>query len=289
MHIYEITSDEIIKPLKNLKHSNIDWLNESVVFCLLYIEFYATTEAIALYDYRGRSEKELSFKKGDWLLIKGQLSADWWQGSLANNQPSQAKYIPDKYIALRSSKRKFSANSTQSSLLQSMSSTLNGTPERMSISMSHQKSFVGGTPTSSNHNKSFVKSGSIASSNQMLREALLSNNMTSSQLTNNDSESLSELLQGKESDILDNDGDSVSVISEAVSMILNNNTNNLQQQNYHTIMNKFNMGRYSISNSSYTSNNQSMKQSGEIQRRVSLKKQRNLSASSSVSLLWIKV
>lgn len=117
----------------------------------------------------------------------------------------------------------------------------------------------------------------------MLREALLSSNMTSSQLTNNDSESLSELLQGKESDILDNDDDSVSVISEAVSMILNHNTNNLQQQNYHTIMNKFNMGRYSISNSSYTSNNQSMKQSGEIQRRVSLKKQRNLSASSSVS------
>lgn len=253
----------------------------NLILFFIYKEFYATTEAIALYDYKGRSEKELSFKKGDWLLIKGQLSADWWQGSLANNQPSQAKYIPDKYIALRSSKRKFSANSTQSSLLQSMSSTLNGTPERMS--MNHQKSFVGGTPTSSNHNKSFVKFGSIATSNQMLREALLSSNMTSSQLTNNDSESLSELLQGKESDILDNDDDSVSVISEAVSMILNHNTNNLQQQNYHTIMNKFNMGRYSISNSSYTSNNQSMKQSGEIQRRVSLKKQRNLSASSSVS------
>ena len=268
----------------------VDWLPTKIglssvqtKWFLSCLEFYATTEAIALYDYKGRSDKELSFKKGDWLLIKGQLSADWWQGSLANGQSNAAKYIPDKYIALRSSKRNYSANSTQNSLLQSMSSTQNHTPERMSMSMNHQKSF-GSTPTScASKHKSFDKSGRISSSSQMLRDTLLSNNMTSSQLTN-DSESFSELLQGKESDILDNE-DSVSVISEAVSMILNNNTQNVQQQNYHTLMNKFSMGRYSISNNSYTSNsNQSMKQSSEIQRRVSLKKQRNLSASSSVSI-----
>ncbi len=68
------------------------------------------TEAIALYDYKGRTEKELSFKKGDWLAIRGQLSADWWQGSLIGKDPnglgsSKLGYVPDKYIALRSSKR----------------------------------------------------------------------------------------------------------------------------------------------------------------------------------------
>lgn len=250
-------------------------------------EFYAT-EAIALYDYRGRSDKELSFKKGDWLSIKGQLSADWWQGSLAN-QPKDAynpdKYIPDKYIALRSSKRKYSANSTQNSIIQSMTtpssaSTLNFTPDRMTISM-NQKS-LSSTPTGSISHKNHAKTVGIVSSNQMLREALLSNNMTSSQITN-DSESLSELLQAKESDILDND-DTESVVSEAVSMILNNNTNS--QLNYQNQVKYQNMMRSSSSNStasnSYTPNNHVIKQSSEIQRRVSLKKQRNLSASSSI-------
>ena len=73
-------------------------------------------EAVALYDYKGRSEKELSFKKGAQLAIRGQLSTDWWQGSLiqqqqqqstsTNSTPLKVGYIPDKYIAFRSSSKK---------------------------------------------------------------------------------------------------------------------------------------------------------------------------------------
>ena len=64
-----------------------------------------------MYDYKGRSDKEISFKKGDWLAIRGQLSADWWHGSLikpsskTDSSNNKLGYIPDKYVALRSSKR----------------------------------------------------------------------------------------------------------------------------------------------------------------------------------------
>ena len=72
-----------------------------------------STEAIALYDYKGRSDKEITFKKGDKLKIKGQLSADWWLGAIEfasntnGNQNILLKYgyIPDKYIALRNKSR----------------------------------------------------------------------------------------------------------------------------------------------------------------------------------------
>ena len=73
-----------------------------------------TTEAIALYDYKGRTEKEITFKKGDKLTIKGQLSADWWLGAIDTNNNNNNSvnnillkygYIPDKYIALRSKNR----------------------------------------------------------------------------------------------------------------------------------------------------------------------------------------
>jgi SLIT-ROBO Rho GTPase activating protein len=64
-----------------------------------------TAEAIALYDYKGRSDKEISFRKGDKLAILGQLSTDWWQGyaiQCGNQSSSRIGYIPDKYIALKS-------------------------------------------------------------------------------------------------------------------------------------------------------------------------------------------
>lgn len=64
---------------------------------------------MALYDYKGRTEKELSFKKGTQLAIRGQLSTDWWQGSVlatSGSTPLKIGYIPDKYIAFRSSSKK---------------------------------------------------------------------------------------------------------------------------------------------------------------------------------------
>ena len=87
--------------------------------CLLMFAETFMTEAVALYDYKGRSDKELSFKKGAILDIRGQLSADWWHGSISASSASplttttttttttKLGYIPDKYIALRSCNKRF--------------------------------------------------------------------------------------------------------------------------------------------------------------------------------------
>ena len=82
-------------------------LISSFIFCWFLFSETNSIEAIALYDYNGRSEKEITFKKGDRLSIKWQLSADWWLGALTapstSNVAHDSKYgyIPDKYIALK--------------------------------------------------------------------------------------------------------------------------------------------------------------------------------------------
>ncbi|XP_043684355.1 SLIT-ROBO Rho GTPase-activating protein 1-like isoform X1 [Vespula pensylvanica] len=54
-------------------------------------------EATAQFDFNARSERELSFKKGDTLTLFTQVSNDWWRGSLAGREG----LIPDKYIMLK--------------------------------------------------------------------------------------------------------------------------------------------------------------------------------------------
>lgn len=54
-------------------------------------------EATAGYDFEGRSEKELSFKKGDTLLLYNQVSKDWWEG--AHN--GREGLIPDQYVHIK--------------------------------------------------------------------------------------------------------------------------------------------------------------------------------------------
>ncbi|XP_048257474.1 SLIT-ROBO Rho GTPase-activating protein 1-like isoform X4 [Haliotis rufescens] len=53
-------------------------------------------EATALYDFEGRTGRELTFKKGDTLIIYNQVSNDWWEGCCHG----QEGLIPDKYISL---------------------------------------------------------------------------------------------------------------------------------------------------------------------------------------------
>jgi len=135
------------------------------------------------------------------------------------------------------------------------------------------------TPTGSLvNNKAFSKSTTGSANQIFFRDALFS----SSHLLGNDSESISELLQGKESEILQ-DEDCESIVSEAISMILNNNTNS--QLNYQNQV-KYQQMRSSPSNNSNTSGSftiANLKNSSEFRRRVSLKKQRNLSGNSLVS------
>lgn len=54
-------------------------------------------EAVAQFDFNARSQRELSFKKGDTLMLHNQVSNDWWKGSFLGKEG----LIPDKYILLK--------------------------------------------------------------------------------------------------------------------------------------------------------------------------------------------
>jgi SLIT-ROBO Rho GTPase activating protein len=54
-------------------------------------------EAVAKFDYAGRSEKELSFHKGDVLQVAQHMSKDWWKGSLNG----RTGLIPAGYVDVR--------------------------------------------------------------------------------------------------------------------------------------------------------------------------------------------
>ena len=52
---------------------------------------------MAAYDFDGRTDRELSFKKGDSLLLYYQKSTDWWEGAYKGTEG----LIPDKYVHLK--------------------------------------------------------------------------------------------------------------------------------------------------------------------------------------------
>ncbi|KAI7794151.1 putative rho GTPase activating protein 4, partial [Triplophysa rosa] len=53
---------------------------------------------VALFDYKGRSSSELSFKQGDRLILHTQASSDWWRGEVNGTKG----LIPNKYISVPS-------------------------------------------------------------------------------------------------------------------------------------------------------------------------------------------
>lgn len=54
-------------------------------------------EAIAKFDYTGRSPRELSFKKGASLLLYHRASEDWWEG----RHNGIDGLIPHQYIVVQ--------------------------------------------------------------------------------------------------------------------------------------------------------------------------------------------
>ncbi len=70
--------------------------NDLFVF-LLEMEM---VEAVALIDYHGKTNRELSFKKNQIISIEKKLNSEWWFGSLADKK--QSGLIPDGSIKLRS-------------------------------------------------------------------------------------------------------------------------------------------------------------------------------------------
>uniref|UniRef100_A0A8C7WRB5 SLIT-ROBO Rho GTPase activating protein 2 n=1 Tax=Oryzias sinensis TaxID=183150 RepID=A0A8C7WRB5_9TELE len=59
-------------------------------------------EAIAKFDYTGRSSRELSFKKGASLLLYGRASSDWWEG----RHNGVDGLVPHQYIVIQETLRK---------------------------------------------------------------------------------------------------------------------------------------------------------------------------------------
>jgi len=54
-------------------------------------------EAVALFDFKARNEKELSLKKGDTVCLHTRVSSEWWKGSSGG----QTGLIPHSYIAVQ--------------------------------------------------------------------------------------------------------------------------------------------------------------------------------------------
>ncbi|KAH8032512.1 hypothetical protein HPB51_025965 [Rhipicephalus microplus] len=65
-------------------------------------------EATAQYDFVARSERELSFRRGDRLVLYSQVSADWWRGHFDGKDG----LVPDKYILLSISEAYYAEPST---------------------------------------------------------------------------------------------------------------------------------------------------------------------------------
>lgn len=66
--------------------------------CMFDLEM-ETMEAVALFDYTGRNNEELSFKKNELLSISKKLSPEWWLGQAADGH--QSGCIPDGYITFQ--------------------------------------------------------------------------------------------------------------------------------------------------------------------------------------------
>ncbi|KAL3852225.1 hypothetical protein ACJMK2_015896 [Sinanodonta woodiana] len=80
-------------------------------------------EATALYDFSGRTGRELTFKKGDNLILYTKASEDWWEGAFAGNEG----LIPANYVSIKHTvddKRSLPADDEKSSSMSSLSSSL---------------------------------------------------------------------------------------------------------------------------------------------------------------------
>jgi SLIT-ROBO Rho GTPase activating protein len=57
-------------------------------------------EAVALFDYTGRTNKELSFKKNQLIFIYKKMNHEWWLGNIAGG--NRSGFVPDGYIKFKS-------------------------------------------------------------------------------------------------------------------------------------------------------------------------------------------
>ena len=55
-------------------------------------------DAVALYDFNGRTPREITFKKGAVLAVSTRISADWYEG----HYDGKDGLVPAKYIKIKS-------------------------------------------------------------------------------------------------------------------------------------------------------------------------------------------
>lgn len=68
-----------------------------ILLCVACVAELEQIEAIAKFDYVGRSPRELSFKKGASLLLYLRASEDWWEG----RHNGVDGLIPHQYIVVQ--------------------------------------------------------------------------------------------------------------------------------------------------------------------------------------------
>lgn len=73
------------------------WFVFSCLLSCLFLSEVEQIEAIAKFDYVGRSPRELSFKKGASLLLYHRASEDWWEG----RHNGVDGLIPHQYIVVQ--------------------------------------------------------------------------------------------------------------------------------------------------------------------------------------------
>ena len=64
---------------------------------LWFAESEQIQEAVAKYDYKGRSDRELSFSKGDQITLYKQANETWWEGSVKGKDG----LVPNAYIIVQ--------------------------------------------------------------------------------------------------------------------------------------------------------------------------------------------
>lgn len=68
-----------------------------LIFQIVCLSEGEPVEAIAKFDYVGRSGRELTFKKGSTLLLFQRASEDWWEG----RHNGTDGLIPHQYVTLQ--------------------------------------------------------------------------------------------------------------------------------------------------------------------------------------------
>lgn len=152
-------------------------------------------EAISLYDFDGRTDRELSFKKGQSLLLYSKVSQDWWEGVCEGKEG----LIPDKYIHI-----KHLPEDKKAALDEDRSSTSSSTPRstKSEDSKSMERSFTQSASVPKESSPSIASTSSSTSSQTSKSSQSPSVASTSSSTSSQTSKSVESKDTSSSSDVM---------------------------------------------------------------------------------------